>query len=151
MPYAQPIPSCNILKNRRKNSESVEAEHSALGPLRYVLDFRNREGIAVANVGIQHHVNIRAGVAAVNDMVGPDLRPRLQLIENENLSISRSGASNGFNFTGFVVLKFRAVNVAFGNHSLKRGLHNLYRCGRKNVEVEMVPRNPALQNLVQQC
>ncbi len=49
-----------------------------------------------------------------------------------------------------MVTKLGAVNVVRRDNSLERGVNYFHRGGRKNVEVEVIARNAAIEDLTEQ-
>src|SRR5437764_7551617 len=52
------LPSRNFFENGRQHCKSAGAQHRALGDLRNMRRFRNRDGESVASVDLEHHVDI---------------------------------------------------------------------------------------------
>ena len=85
-----------------------------------MLGLRNRNRVSVARVGVQHYVNVRAAVAAVDNVVRTDLCAADQLVNHEYFSVACVGVSNGRNFSVRCVLEFGAKDMVFGDESLQR-------------------------------
>src|SRR5437868_7078754 len=143
------FPAHNIFQNRRQNRQRIAAEHRPLGDLGDVFRLGNRYGETVALVDVQHHMKVRAAVARIDDMIRPNLKLRLQLIEDRYLAVTGSSASNSVDFTVNRIKEFRAVDMILGNDSLQRGVDDLDRRGGENIKVELIAVNFVLQNLIE--
>ncbi len=118
--------------------------------LRDVLGFRHCDGESVAHLDVQHHVDIGAAVAGIDDVVRPDLQLRLQLVEGRYFSVAGGGAHQAFDLARGVVNKFGAVNVVTGNDPLESGLNHFHRGGGDYVEIEVIAIHSVLEHLVKQ-
>src|SRR5260370_10764978 len=93
---------------------------------------------------------VGTAIADINDVIRADLRARLELFEDKDFAIARIGAGNGIDFAGLGIKEFRAENVVGGNNAFKGRLYHFNRRGRQNVKIEMIPRNAAVKNLIEQ-
>src|SRR5579872_4355905 len=115
-----------------------------------MLRLGDSDGETVANIDVQHDVDIRAAVSYIHDVVRPDLLLGLQLVESRYFTVAGSGASDRFNLAALVVEKFGSVDVSRRNDSLQGRLNDLHRRGRENIKIEVITINATLKNFIKQ-
>ena len=110
-------------------------EHLAAGDLRDVARLRDRDGQAVAAVDVQHHVDVRAAVADVDDAVARDAQGALQLAEHRDLAEAGGAAGDAADLAGVGVVVEPGAVDALGRHdALERRLDHFLGRGRDDVE-----------------
>src|SRR5207237_4221879 len=116
----------------------------------YIFGFGNRDGEAVAQVHVQHDVQIGAAVAGINDVIRADLEIALQLVECGDLAVTGGGAHDGLDVPAVAVAKLGAKNVVERNNPFQGGLDDLDGSSREHVKIETVAVNPLSQDLIEQ-
>ena len=87
------IPTKNVLHDRNEDAERVLTKN---GPFRYLGEIailRHGDGKAVQSVDVQHHVNIGAPVADIDQMIVAYRGLPSEMIEDRDLAVSRSKRS----------------------------------------------------------
>src|SRR5262245_31189159 len=90
----------DLFQHGNQRAQRVFAEDRAFGDGRDVFVFRNGYSESVAAVDMQHDVNVGTAVAYINDAVGADLQPRLQVVKRSDLSVARRHADDRFALAG---------------------------------------------------
>src|SRR5579871_6305971 len=132
------LPAGDIFENRRQHGERATAENGTPGDLRNMRRLGDGDGQAVARIDLQHHVNIGAAVARIDDVIGADYQFRQQLIENRNFAVAGCGPDDGVDFARGAVTELRAVDVIGWNNAFESGVDHFDGRGGKNVEVKGV-------------
>src|SRR5581483_9723957 len=144
------LPAGNVLQHRDEHRDGIAAEHGALRDLGYMTRLGNSDGEPIAEVDVQHDVNVGAAVADVHDVVGADLQLLLQVIEGRDFAVSSGGADNALDFARCVVEELSAVDVVSGHYAFQGGADHFHRRSRQNVEIEIVALDTAGQDLREQ-
>src|SRR5437867_4476118 len=96
---------------------------------------------------MQHHMDVRAAVADVDDAVLADLQFGLQLVEHCDLSVTRGDLKDGLDLPGLgVILKTGAEYVLRRHDVFEGGLDYLYRGRRNHIEMKPVALDPLVED-----
>src|SRR5438093_8311564 len=100
---------------------------------------------------MQHHVNVRASVANIDNPIVADLEHALQLVEHCDLPVARRNMVDRLNLSGLrVVPETRAEDMIDRHDAFQRGLDDFHGSSRDNVEVESVSLNGLAEDFGQQ-
>src|SRR5207237_10684298 len=142
------LPADNLIEYGDQHGERDAAQDAAFGDLVYIFGFGNRDGEAVAQVHVQHDVQIGAAVAGINDVIRADLEIALQLVECGDLAVTGGGAHDGLDVPAVAVAKLGAKNVVERNHTLHGGQDHLVGSSREHVKVEKDDVTPLSKDLI---
>src|SRR5262245_302414 len=144
------LPTDDSFQDRDQHGKRIAPQHAALGDLGNVFGFRDGDGEAVAQVDMQHDVQVGAAVTHVNNVVGTDLQLGLQLVERGHLAVPRGSADDGVNLPAAGIAELGAKDVVRWNYSFQGRPDHFDGRGGEHVKIEMVTIDSAGQDLVEQ-
>src|SRR4029077_4768089 len=101
----------HIFQDGCQHGQRIAAQDGSFRYLRNKLGLGNSDGEAVANVDVQHDVDIGAAVTHIDDVVRANLSFGLELVEHRHFAITSGGASDGFNLARVVIAEFRSIDM----------------------------------------
>src|SRR5207248_5095498 len=136
--YARGVPVDDFFENWHQHAQGVVAQNRAFGDLGNVpgLGDSNRETVPMVHV--QHDVDVRAAVADVNNPVRTDLKLRLEIVHEGDLSVSGVHADDGLDLPGSVKDQLRTVDVIGRDDVLESRLEHFLKPRLNHVKVELI-------------
>src|SRR3984885_6270409 len=99
-------------------------------------------------IHMQNYGNVGATVADIDDTVGHDLEPLLQLLEDRDFAVAGGDARNRAHCTGVrVVVELGTVDVIGGNDARQRRNDDFTGSRGDDIKREAVPVEPFLEKV----
>src|SRR5678815_4467565 len=130
----------DLLKHRNQHTQRIVTHDGAPGDLADSPRLRHRDGETFPAVDVQHHVEVGASVADIDDAVSRQPERDAKLVDRLDLAVPGRHTRDGFDLAGARrVGELRATNVRAREQPLQRGVHHFFGRRGDDVHLEAIP------------